>query len=58
MLSCKISMPIKRALNVTDVPYLCILNGNQEIVWAHSSYAQGDEDEIFEIIKKLSTQEK
>lgn len=53
-----INADFKRALNVTDVPYLCILNGNREIVWAHSSYAQGDEDEIFEIIKKLSTQEK
>ncbi len=29
----------KRALNVVDIPFLCILNGNGEIVWQHTSYA-------------------
>lgn len=53
-----INSDFKRALNVTDVPYLCILNGKREIVWAHTSYAAGDEEEIYEIIKKLSTEEK
>lgn len=44
----------KRALNVIDIPFLCILNGNGEIVWQHTSYAPGNEEEIIEIIRKLS----
>lgn len=44
----------KRALNVVDIPFLCILNGNGEIVWQHTSYAPGNEEEIIEIIRKLS----
>ena len=43
----------KRALNVVDVPFLCLLNGNGEIVWTHTSYAPGSEKEVYELIKKL-----
>ena len=46
----------KRAMNVPDVPYLCILNGNGEIVWQHSSYAPGSEEEVYEIVKGLVNQ--
>jgi len=43
----------KRAMSVPDVPFLCILNGNGEIVWQHTSYAPGSEEEVYEIIKKI-----
>lgn len=43
----------KRALAVADIPFLCILNGKGEIVWQHTSYAPGSEEEVFEIVKKL-----
>jgi thiol-disulfide isomerase/thioredoxin len=43
----------KRALNVVDVPFLCLLNGNGEIVWTHTSYAPGSEKEVYELIKSL-----
>lgn len=43
----------KRAMNVPDVPYLCILNGNGEIVWQHTSYAPGSEEEVYQEILKL-----
>jgi Peroxiredoxin len=43
----------KRAMSVSDVPFLCILNGNGEIVWQHTSYAPGSEEEVIEIVKKL-----
>jgi thiol-disulfide isomerase/thioredoxin len=43
----------QRAMSVADVPFLCILNGNGEIVWQHTSYAPGSENEVLEVLKKL-----
>jgi hypothetical protein len=43
----------KHAMNVPDVPYLCILNGNGEIVWQHTSYAPGSEEEVYQELLKL-----
>ena len=48
----------KRAMNVVDVPFLCLLNGNGEIVWQHTSYAPGSEKEVFELVKKIAKGEK
>jgi thiol-disulfide isomerase/thioredoxin len=47
-----INSEFKRAMNVVDVPFLCLLNGNGEIVWSHTSYAPGSEKEVFELVKK------
>ena len=47
----------KRAMNVVDVPFLCLLNGNGEIVWSHTSYAPGSEKEVLELVKKVATGE-
>lgn len=44
----------QRAMSVADIPFLCILNGKGEIVWQHTSYAPGSEEEVYEIIKKLA----
>ncbi len=49
-----VNSDFKRAMNVNDVPYMCILNGNGEIVWQHTSYAPGSETEVYEIIKSLT----
>lgn len=48
-----VNSDFKRAMNVNDVPFLCILNGNGEIVWQHTSYAPGGEEEVYEILKGL-----
>lgn len=48
-----VNSDFKRAMNVNDVPFLCILNGDGEIVWQHTSYAPGGEEEVYEIIKSL-----
>lgn len=48
-----INSDFKRALNVVDIPFLCICNEAGEIVWQHTSYAPGNENEVFEIIKQL-----
>jgi cytochrome c biogenesis protein CcmG/thiol:disulfide interchange protein DsbE len=44
----------KRALNVNNIPHTFVLNPAGEILWQHNSYAQGDEDELYEILKKYS----
>ncbi len=49
-----VNSDFKRAMNVNDVPFMCILNGNGEIVWEHTSYAPGSEEEVYEILKQLS----
>jgi len=48
----------KRAMNVNNVPHTFIVNGNGEIVWSHNSYAEGDEDILFENVKKVAKGEK
>ena len=44
----------KRAMNVSDVPHTFLLNGNREIVWDHMAYAPGDEQKLYELVKKLN----
>ena len=44
----------KRALNVNNVPHTFLVNGEGEIVWQHNSYSEGDEDELYEVVKKLA----
>ena len=46
----------QRAMSVADLPFLCILNGDGEIIWQHTSYAPGSENEVYEILKKLVEQ--
>ncbi|HVA97913.1 MAG TPA: TlpA disulfide reductase family protein [Bacteroidia bacterium] len=48
----------KRAMNVNNVPFTFVLNGNGEIVWKHNSYADGDADKLYEIVKKVAKGEK
>jgi peroxiredoxin len=48
----------KEAMNVVNVPHVFLLNGSGEIVHQHTAYADGDEDELFELIKKVAKGEK
>lgn len=48
----------KRAMNVNNVPHTFIVNGKGEIVWQHNSYAEGDEEHLFEVLKKIAKGEK
>ena len=47
----------KRAMNVNMVPHTFLLNGNREVVDQHTSFAPGDEDKLFEKIKKTAAGE-
>lgn len=48
----------KRALNVINVPHVFVVDGNGNIIYQHTTYAEGDEKLLFEIIKKVSKGEK
>jgi len=44
----------KRAINVTIVPHTFIINGEGNIVWQKASFMEGDENEMYEVIKSIS----
>ena len=45
---------LKRALGVQLIPYTLIVDGNGKIVYKHSGYVDGEEDELLEEMKKIS----
>ena len=47
----------KRAMNIVNVPHTFLLDKNGKIVWQHTSYTDGDEEYLFELIKKLNSGE-
>lgn len=44
----------RRQLNVNTVPHTFLLDGNGSIVWQHNSYNEGDEEELFELVRKVA----
>lgn len=44
----------RRAMNVNNVPHTFLLDGNGKIVSQHNTYAPGDEEKLYEELKKLS----
>ncbi len=42
----------KRAMNVVNVPHTFVINGKGEIVWQHTTFVEGDEEELLEAVKK------
>jgi cytochrome c biogenesis protein CcmG/thiol:disulfide interchange protein DsbE len=48
----------KRVMNVGDIPHVFIINGKGEIVWQHNGYVDGDENHLYEILKKVIKGEK
>jgi hypothetical protein len=47
-----INSELKRYLNITDVPHVIILKDNK-IVYRHTGYISGEEENLFEAIKGL-----
>ena len=43
----------KRAMNVNNVPHTFLIDGNGMIVWNHNSYTEGDEEALYENVKKI-----
>lgn len=47
----------RRAMNVNNPPHSFLVNSKGEIVWEHNGYATGDENYLYDMIKKLLEQE-
>jgi peroxiredoxin len=45
----------KRAMNVNQVPHTFIIDKDRNIVWQHTSFTEGGEIELIELIKKLNS---
>jgi len=44
----------KRAMNVNLIPHTFLLDGTGKVVYQHTSYYEGLEDELYNIIKKVA----
>lgn len=44
----------KRAMNVGPIPHTFLLNGKGEVVWQHTSFAEGDELNLIDLVRKLN----
>lgn len=44
---------LKRAMGVVNVPHTFILNGEGEIIWQHTGYQDGGEEEVIAKVKEL-----
>ena len=40
-------------MNVVNIPHTLLLNDKLEVVWQHTSYAPGDEEELYEQVLLL-----
>ncbi|MEI6822571.1 MAG: TlpA disulfide reductase family protein [Bacteroidota bacterium] len=49
-----VNSEFKRAMNVNNIPHTFIINGNGEIVWQHTSFSEGSELEVIDLIRKLN----
>lgn len=48
---------MKRAMNVVNVPHTFLINGEGEIVWQHTSFVEGSEEELIELVRKVAAGE-
>lgn len=48
----------KRAMNVNMIPHTFLLDGNGKIVYQHTSYYEGLEYEIYDLVKIVAAGEK
>jgi len=49
-----INSDFKRAMNVNLVPHTFVINGKGEIVWQHTSFSQGSELKLIDIVRKVA----
>ena len=43
----------KRAMNVGPIPHTFLVNGKGEIVWQHTSFSEGSELDLINIVRKI-----
>ena len=44
----------KRAMNVGPIPHTFVINGKGEIVWQHTSFSEGAELDLINIVRKVA----
>lgn len=44
----------KRAMNVNLIPHTFVINGSNEIVWQHTTFSQGSELKLIEVVRKVA----
>ena len=44
-----------RAMNVSQVPHVFVVDGKGKVVYSHTSYLPGNENELIKAIKKVSS---
>jgi Peroxiredoxin len=49
-----VNSDLKRAMNVSNPPHTFLIDGNGKVVYQHSGYVDGSENELFEEIKKVA----
>jgi len=47
----------KRAMNVNLIPHTFLINGKGEIVWQHTSFTEGAELELIDLVRKVKAGE-
>jgi thiol-disulfide isomerase/thioredoxin len=47
----------RRAMNVNQIPHNFIINGKGEIVWQHTSFAEGSQHQLIELVRRLNAGE-
>ncbi len=48
-----VNSDFKRGMNVNLIPHTFVINANNEIVWQHTSFSQGSELELINIVRKV-----
>jgi len=48
----------KRAMNVNNPPQTFLIDGKGNIVWSHTGFSEGDEEKLYENVKKVAKGEK
>lgn len=48
-----VNQDFKRAMNVNMIPHTFLLNSEKEIVWQHTSFAEGGEFKLISLVRKL-----
>lgn len=47
----------RRAMNVNQIPHNFIINGKGEIVWQHTSFSEGSQHQLIELVRRLNAGE-
>ena len=53
-----VNSDLKRAMNVSNPPHTFLIDGSGKIVWQHTGYVEGGEEDLYEEILKIAKKKK